>query len=59
MSAKTTNKLVKTLTKIAYGALPVIAAFGVVGITIRYFGDKPVLSDIAKGLKGDVVGLFK
>lgn len=42
--------------KIAMGALPVIAGFMAVGLGIRYFGDKPVISDVAAGLNGSVKG---
>lgn len=48
-----------TLKAITKGALPVMAGVFAVGLTIRYFGDQPILKDIAKGLKGDVVGIFK
>ena len=48
-----------TLKSITKGALPVMAGVMAVGLTIRYFGDQPVIKDVAKGLKGDVVGIFK
>jgi hypothetical protein len=48
-----------TLKSITNGAIPVIAGVAAVGLAIRYFGDKPFIKDIAKGLNGDVVGLFK
>ena len=42
----------------ALAILPVTGGVFAAGLAIRYFGDKPVLKDVAKGLKGDVVGLF-
>jgi hypothetical protein len=36
-----------------------IAAVSALGLIIRYYGDSPIISDVAKGLNGDVVGLFK
>ncbi len=37
-------------------SLPVIFGLGAVGLIIRYFGDKPVVSDVAAGLNGNVKG---
>jgi len=36
----------------------VLLALAVAGYGLRFFGDKPILSDIKKGLNGDSVGLF-
>jgi hypothetical protein len=59
MSKKTTSKVVSFAKK----TLPVFvggfAAVSAVALTVRYYGDRPVISDVAKGLKGDVVGLFQ
>jgi len=41
------------------GAAPVVAGFAIVGLTLRYFGDKPFIIEIKKGLNGDVNGWFK
>lgn len=48
-----------TLKGLSNKALPVVIGVMAVGLTIRYFGDKPLLEDVAKGLKGDVKGFFK
>lgn len=48
-----------TLKTIAKGAVPVAVVFAAFGLTFRYFGDKPIIEDIRKGLNGDVKGLFK
>ncbi|MBL4761680.1 MAG: hypothetical protein JKY93_03160 [Gammaproteobacteria bacterium] len=42
--------------RVIKGALPVVVGVGAVGLGIRYFGDKPVISDIAEGLNGNVKG---
>ncbi len=36
----------------------VVVGMALVGLGIRYFGNKPVIEDIKKGLNGDVQGLF-
>lgn len=48
-----------TAKSILKGALPVFVGVAGIALTIRYFGDKPLIEDVAKGLQGDVVGLFK
>lgn len=48
-----------TLKGITKGAMPVVIGVAVVGLTIRYFGDQPIISDVKKGLNGDVNGWFK
>jgi len=48
-----------TLKSIGKSAFPVIVGVMAVGLTIRYFGDQPVIKDVKEGLKGNVVGIFK
>ena len=59
MARKTTSKV----TSFAKKTLPVFvggfAAVSAVALIVRYYGDKPLISDIAKGIKGDVVGIFQ
>ncbi len=43
----------KTILK---GAVPVVAGVMITGLLFRYLGDKPVIEDAVKGLKGDVSG---
>tara|TARA_R110002124_G_C8973012_1_gene515489 strand:+ start:8532 stop:8708 length:177 start_codon:yes stop_codon:yes gene_type:complete len=57
--SKSSPKLLKTVKKYTLATLPVVGGISLVALGVRYFGDKPVVSDIAKGLKGDVVGLFQ
>ena len=38
-----------------YGTIAVLAG----GLTIRYFGDQPIIKDAKEGLKGNVIGLFR
>lgn len=52
------SKTIKKVESIAYKAMPVVAGFAIVGLTIRYFGDYPIIEDIKKGLTGDVKGVL-
>lgn len=47
-----------TMKTIFKGAMPVVAGVAIVGLAIRYFGDQPIISDVKKGLNGDVSGLW-
>ena len=37
-------------------AMPVVVGISLVGLGIRYFGNQPVVSDVAAGLNGSVKG---
>jgi len=47
------------LSTVGKNALPAFVGLAALGLTIRYFGDKPIISDIKEGLKGNVNGWFK
>jgi len=45
-----------TLKSITNGAVPVVVGVLAAGLVIRFLGGLPVISDAAKGIKGDVSG---
>lgn len=49
-------KLETRIRRIFMGAIPVFVGVGALGLTIRFFGDQPILRDVTQGLNGNVNG---
>lgn len=58
MDLKSNKGKKMTLKTVIKGAIPVAVGVSVLALALRYFGDKPLLEDIKKGLNGDSVGIF-
>lgn len=56
MARKRKASIETKVKRMFFASLPVVLGMGLTGLIIRYFGNKPVISDIAGGLNGSVKG---
>lgn len=54
MARKRTASIETKAKRVLWGALPVVVGGVGLGLLFRYFGDKPIISDAALGLNGNV-----
>tara|TARA_R110002124_G_scaffold266813_1_gene433794 strand:+ start:7960 stop:8109 length:150 start_codon:yes stop_codon:yes gene_type:complete len=48
-----------TIKSLSKSSAPVVFGLTVFALSIRYFGDKPLIKEVKEGLKGNVIGIFK